>query len=103
MDCVGSGPAAGSGEHSTAPPVTGIRALTVVPVPGALSISSLPPSALTRSVSPPSPVPAEASAPPTPSSRTSKVAAPSTTRTSTRTWLARACFAVLVSASATTK
>src|SRR5439155_675982 len=89
----------------TAPsaPGNGSSARTVVPWPGRLVTSGLPPAATIRSARPRSPEPRPGSAPPTPSSRIATLRRPSARFTSQRTRDARAYLATLARASEETK
>src|SRR5262249_7704599 len=75
---------------------------TSVGPPAGLRTSSVPSTPATRAARPDSPCP-DGSAPPIPSSRITSVSVSPDRRTVTSAWLAFACFATLVSASATTK
>src|SRR2546426_3537368 len=81
----------------------GILAITRVPWPGGLSTRRSPPRAAALSASPHSPEPRPASAPPIPSSITATSRWESERATVIVTDDARACFAVLASASETMK
>jgi two-component system, OmpR family, KDP operon response regulator KdpE len=77
----------------------GSVAVTLVPCPDVLWISSEPPSASTRSVSPTRPEPAAGSAPPMPSSAIDTITLPSRRSSDTSIPVACACFAALARAS----
>src|SRR5262249_40228190 len=81
----------------------GISATTRVPPAAGDSTRSVPPSASTRSAIPWSPEPKTACAPPTPSSATSSSSSARSRRTTIDAFTARACFAMLFSASHATK
>src|SRR5690606_12702058 len=90
----------------TSAPTSGASTRTLVPWPGALSTSRLPPRAATRScivVRPRCPGFAVAGSKPTPSSLTTITTRPSAVRRLAVTRLARACFATLWRASCTTR
>ena len=86
----------------SSPPASGSSTVTSVPPSRGLSRRMRPPMASRRSLRPSRPLPRVKSAPPMPSSRTEMRRMSSTHPTSTVTAEAFACFAALVSVSATT-
>src|SRR5262249_20108243 len=81
----------------------GIDALTTVPRPGSLSITSRVSSASRRSLNPANPESASTRAPPTPLSATMTRSTPPFRSSSTDASVVDACFTTFVSASATRK